>query len=222
MGLFTPNYVKPGPGIDKDARPKTGLALFFEIFIREFWALAKLNVLFLLTCTPIVTIGAAMGAMTKVTVRMVRDIPNDAWYDYWRGFRENWKASTVLGLVTALVYGGGLLGLVLYPAGSAIWLITLAALLILTMVWLYLYPLLTSTTLSFWDCVRDAILLAILRFYYSFPVALLILALIALEIMFFPLSIPATLLVGCAIPNFIASFLAWSGIQKHVLPPEKE
>ena len=36
MGLFTPNYVKPGPGIDKDAPPKTGLALFFEIFIREF------------------------------------------------------------------------------------------------------------------------------------------------------------------------------------------
>ena len=121
MGLFTPNYVKPGPGIDKDAPPKTGLALFFEIFIREFWALVKLNVLFLLTCIPIVTIGAAMGAMTKVTVRMVRDIPNDVWYDYWRGFRENWKASTVLGLITALVYGGGLLGLVLYPAGSAIW-----------------------------------------------------------------------------------------------------
>ena len=101
MGLFTPNYVKPGPGIDKDAPPKTGLALFFEIFIREFWALVKLNVLFLLTCIPIVTIGAAMGAMTKVTVRMVRDIPNDVWYDYWRGFRENWKASTVLGLITA-------------------------------------------------------------------------------------------------------------------------
>ena len=88
-----------------------------------------------------------MGAMTKVTVRMVRDIPNDVWYDYWRGFRENWKASTVLGLITAPVYGGGLLGLVLYPAGSIIWLVTLAALLILTMVWLYLYPLLTSTTL---------------------------------------------------------------------------
>lgn len=26
MGLFTPNYVRPGPGIDKDQPPKTGLA----------------------------------------------------------------------------------------------------------------------------------------------------------------------------------------------------
>lgn len=222
MGLFTPNYLKPGPGIDKDAPPKTGLALFFEIFIREFWALVKLNVLFLLTCVPIVTIGAAVGAMTKVTVRMVRDIPNDVWYDYWRGFRENWKASTALGLVSVLIFGGGLTGLLLYPAGSPIWLVTIAAVLILTMVWLYLYPLLTSTTLSFWDCVRDALLLAILRFYYSFPVALLLLACAVLEISFFPLSIPVILLVGCAVPNFIASFLAWSGIKKHILPQEKE
>lgn len=222
MGLFTPNYVKPGPGIDKDTPPKTGLALFFEIFIREFWALVKLNLLFLLTCIPIVTIGAAVGAMTKVTVRMVRDIPNDVWYDYWRGFRENWKASTVLGLISALVLGGGLLGLFVYPTGSPIWLVTAAALLILTMFWLYLYPLVTSTTLSFGDCIRDAVLLAMLRFYYSFPAALLILALIVLEIAFFPLSIPAFLLVGCAIPNFIASFLAWTGIKKHILPQENE
>lgn len=221
MGLFTPNYVRPGPGIDKDQPPKTGLALFFEILIREFWALVRLNLLFLITCIPIVTIGAAIGAMTKVTVRMVRDIPNDVWYDYWRGFRENWKASTVLGLIGALLFGGALLGLTIYPAGSALWLVTAVALLVLIMVWLYLYPLVTSTTLSFTACIRDAVLLAMLRFYYSLPVALLVLACLLLEIMFFPLSIPAILLLGFAIPNFISSFLAWSGIKKHVLPPEK-
>lgn len=220
MGLFTPSYLRPGPGIDKNEPPKTGLALFFEILIREFWALIRLNLLFLLTCIPIVTIGAALGAMTKVTVRMVRDIPNDVWYDYWRGFRENWKASTVLGLTGSVLFGGGLLGLMLYPAGSALWLITAVALLILMMFWLYLYPLVTSTTLSLGACVRDAVLLAVLRFYYSLPVALLILGFVLLEILFFPLSIPAILLLGCSIPNFIASFLAWSAIKKHVLPPE--
>lgn len=221
MGLFTPNYTKPGPGIDKDAPPKTGLLLFFEILGREFWALVKLNVLFLITCIPIVTIGAALGAMTKVTVRMVRDIPNDVWSDYWRGFRENWKASTGLGIAGALIFGGGLLGLLMYPAGSALWVITAVALLILTAFWMYLYPLTTSTTLPFGAVVRDAVLLSVLRFYYSLPAALLILAMLILQIGFFPLSIPVTLLVGCSIPNFIASFLAWSGIRKHVLPPEE-
>ena len=57
-GLFNlfPDFAKNGPGIDKDAPPKTGLALFIDIYRREWWNIFKLNLLFLLFCIPVVTI----------------------------------------------------------------------------------------------------------------------------------------------------------------------
>ena len=46
--MFRPSYLKEGPGIAKDAPEKTGAAWVGETFVREFWQLVKLNVLFLL------------------------------------------------------------------------------------------------------------------------------------------------------------------------------
>lgn len=222
MGLFSFHYDQPGPGIDKNTPPKTGLSLFVEIFVREFWQLVKLNLLFVLTCLPIVTIGAALGAMNKVTVRMVRDIPNDVWSDYWRGFRENWKSTTVLGILGALLFGGGFLGLSLYQAHPVLRVFTAAVLILMGMFWLYLYPLLTSTTLSVREAIHDAFLLPLLCFYHSLPVCLLIFLLFMMQILFLPLSVPILLLFGFSIPCFIASFAAWSGIRRYILHDQNQ
>lgn len=37
------NYAKPGPGVSKDEPKKTGLSLYFEIFIKRFWKFITLN-----------------------------------------------------------------------------------------------------------------------------------------------------------------------------------
>lgn len=52
MGLFNSNYNKPGPGVDKNAVPKKGLNLFYEIYFRKFWDIIKLNMLYLVTILP--------------------------------------------------------------------------------------------------------------------------------------------------------------------------
>jgi uncharacterized membrane protein YesL len=46
------DHTKPGPGVPKDAPPKPGLIVFFEIFFRKFWHLVKLNMLFFLFNLP--------------------------------------------------------------------------------------------------------------------------------------------------------------------------
>ena len=45
MAIFR-RYVRPGPGVSKDAVPKRRLVLFFEILARRFFDLIKLNLLF--------------------------------------------------------------------------------------------------------------------------------------------------------------------------------
>ena len=64
---------KDTPGIAKDAPQKKGFARYFEILWREFFPLIKLNLLFIISCLPIVTIPAALTAMNRITVTMVRD-----------------------------------------------------------------------------------------------------------------------------------------------------
>lgn len=52
MGIFSPNYSSPGPGIPKNAPKRKGLARFYEIYFRKFWDLIKLNLLYMITLIP--------------------------------------------------------------------------------------------------------------------------------------------------------------------------
>lgn len=50
FGLF--DYTKEGPGIPKDAPPKSRFVIFFEVLARKFWKIVRVNLLFLLFNIP--------------------------------------------------------------------------------------------------------------------------------------------------------------------------
>lgn len=52
MGLFN-NYLKEGPGVEKDAPEKHRFFLFFELFGRKFSKLIQLNILYAVTLIPL-------------------------------------------------------------------------------------------------------------------------------------------------------------------------
>ncbi len=52
MGIFSPDYSTPGPGVPKNAPKRKGLARFYEIYFRKFWNLIKLNLLYMITLIP--------------------------------------------------------------------------------------------------------------------------------------------------------------------------
>lgn len=56
MGLFSFNYAKPGPGVDKNAPKKKGFFLYFEIFRRKFFKLLQANMLYFLCSLPFLAI----------------------------------------------------------------------------------------------------------------------------------------------------------------------
>lgn len=55
MGLFF-NYNKVGPGIDKNAPKKKGIALYTELFFRKFWLLIRANMLYFAVSLPVIAI----------------------------------------------------------------------------------------------------------------------------------------------------------------------
>ena len=53
MGLFSPNYAKPGPGVDKNAPEKHRIWQFFEIFWNQLSKLCKANLLYFVAMIPL-------------------------------------------------------------------------------------------------------------------------------------------------------------------------
>lgn len=64
MGLFTPNYSKPGPGIEKDAPEKNRFFLFFELFFTKISNLITINFVYMLTMLPLI-LGVALSVDFK-------------------------------------------------------------------------------------------------------------------------------------------------------------
>ena len=58
FGFF--DYSKPGPGVPKDAPPKSPFIVFFEILQRKFWNLIKVNIMFLIFNIPALILGMFM------------------------------------------------------------------------------------------------------------------------------------------------------------------
>ena len=87
-------WTREGPGIPKDAPKRTGLALFAEILVREWWEMVKLNILFILAGLFVVTLPAALAAMARVSVAVVEDRNTYLLRDFTEAFlRYFWRAT---------------------------------------------------------------------------------------------------------------------------------
>ncbi|MGN0356148.1 MAG: YesL family protein, partial [Muricoprocola sp.] len=70
--------------------------------------LVILNLLFIISCIPIVTIGAATTALYSITLKMARNEESYIVKGYWKAFKENFKQSTIMWLVMLVA------GIILY------------------------------------------------------------------------------------------------------------
>ena len=69
-GFFSRRLSKEGPGTPA---PQGGAALYFYLLKTYFWQLLWLSWVFLLSCIPVVTIPAALAAMSRVCLKLVRE-----------------------------------------------------------------------------------------------------------------------------------------------------
>lgn len=219
MGWYRPYYLREGPGIEKDAPPKKGMALFFEILVREFWQLLKLNLLFALCALPLISFGAARAALSRCTVRMVRDVPNDVWDDFRHSLRQDLARNTAVGLAEVFVVGV-LAALLRQPAVSQSVLlfgVVLMAVFFAVLIFGYLWPMLTAVELPLAAAIKNAVILPFACLHHSLPAAAVCILLLAVSFWTFPISLPLVLFVPFGIGSFVMSFAAWSDIRRLVI-----
>ncbi|MBC8546935.1 YesL family protein [Clostridiaceae bacterium NSJ-31] len=203
------------------------LPLFLRLCVRHFGELVKLNLLFLLCCLPVVTIGPACAGLARVTTLMAREQPFFVLHDFKRAFCKNWKQALSAGLLFAVLGAGLWAGLSVYraaarqiPAFWAAWLLMACAGAVLGLAAVSLFALLVSVDLPLRAVCKDALLLGLLNLRRTLPACALVLLAGAACIQLLPLSAPVLLLFFFSAAALACSCAAWPSIARHVVRPD--
>lgn len=177
-----------------------------------------LNVIFLICCLPIVTIGASLTALHYVTLKMARNEESYIVKSFFRSFKQNFKQATIINLIMLLI------GAVLYfdlqivtgMSGSlsqVLYIIFIAFGFLYLIVFLYLYPVLAKFYNSIRNTFRNAFLMAVRHLPYTLLMAVITIApasvLLIQNFQIQSTVIMLLLLMGCSLEAFInGHFLA--------------
>ncbi len=96
-------YNKPGPGIDKNRPKKKRFFLFFELYFRKFTKLIQLNLLYLICCLPIITIGPATAGFVYILRCYAREEHAFLMSDFFDAAVKNWKQSFISSLINGAI-----------------------------------------------------------------------------------------------------------------------
>lgn len=139
------------------------------LVISRFCDIVVLNIVFLLTCIPIFTIGAANTALYDVVFRMDTEREGKLLATYFRSFKENFRQSTALWLIL-LLFGVAtylnmtrfsILGEHAYLLGYGLFLLSMLVLLLEVFIFSYGFPLFSRFRNSTRQTAINALLLSI-------------------------------------------------------------
>lgn len=175
-----------------------------------------LQILTILCCLPIITIGAAFTAMHKILLQLRRKEEGAITREYFRSFRSNLGQGILIWLLYVVVF------LVLYLdktllSGSTegspfrillVVLTVVSVLMIISLNWVFV--ILSRYHNTFWGTLRSAFLMGL-----SYPlhsIAMIILALSPLLTLLWSMrTLPVVALLGITLPGFLQAFI-YSGI----------
>ena len=137
--------------------------------LSRFCDIVILNLVFLLTCIPIFTIGAANTALYDVVFRMDTDREGKMLPTYFHSFRENFRQSTIVWLAL-LLFGVAtylnmtrfsVLGEHSYLLGYGLFIVSMLVLVLEVFLFSYSFPLLSRFRNSTRQTAVNALLLSI-------------------------------------------------------------
>ncbi len=129
-----------------------------------------LNVLFLICCVPVVTIGASLAALHRMLQEIVYDTDSSTVKGFFRAFRANFKQATLFWIILLIVgvslYCDFLLIITFFSGTEAAkWMLILLAVLVSVVVCVasYMIPLMVRYSNTLRQHLGNAVVLAIIK-----------------------------------------------------------
>lgn len=206
---------------DMDSPLFRGLSKLADIMI--------LNIIFIICCIPIVTIGASITAMSYVTLKMKDGEEGYIIRSFFKSFKQNFKQATIIWLILLFLAVFMVVDFLIIGSMEGTMAMTMKVLvgmggLILLMVFIYVFPLQARFYNSIKATIQNAILLSIANFPKTFcMMAVMIAAVLVTLINGYTLwyGLLVWILVGFALISWINSHFIY-GIFKKLMPPEEE
>ncbi|MBQ9251551.1 MAG: YesL family protein [Clostridia bacterium] len=137
----------------------------FGRFLNRLYVLITANLLFVLFSLPVVTIGASLTALNYTMMKLQRgDKHFKVAATFWKGFRENWKKSTLAFLILGALVLFQLLEISWcrqFQGAVAAFEYVLVGLLVLEgMLAIYLFPVIAAFNGGLGELLRDAMYFA--------------------------------------------------------------
>jgi len=196
-------------------------------FLSRITDLIILNLIFLLTCIPIITIGPALTALYSITLKMVKDEESYIFKNYFLAFKANFKISFLSWLIIVAV---SILAFVDYQivlqfdSWQTPFLIIILMLCVLcSLVTLFLFPYIARFENTLKYSFKNAAFIAILSLPYTFLLSLINAAFIALMVFIIPLQYTFLICFGFGFSAlaFVQSFVFRKVFAKYE-PKEEE
>lgn len=178
--------------------------------------LILLNLFFIVSCLPVVTIGAAISAMSHVTMKIVRGEEGGVWSTYWNGFRSNFRYATLFWVVFLVVCAVLLVDYWILPLmlPSFYWIPRIMVVIVFLgffSVLIYLLP-----AISHFNCTgKQAVKNTLLMMVAHFPSTVLLLALHGICLLVYIL--PELPFMYAACYFLICGFSVLSLLSSHIL-----
>ncbi len=217
--FFDNQFTEPVPGNGIDGGPeKTGMARFLEILSGEYATVIKVNLLFLLTCLPVITIPLAIFSLHHVSCRMVQG--RTAYY--WETFRSCWRRAYAAFALTALPLVMSAVGGWFYLQRAGTQPLFFVPFLFCSTIFLvvllssgYFYSLM-GTDMGVGDCLRLGALLGVGRPLRAVLGALCGYGFTLAGILAFPISLVYLVLVGFSLPSLLSNFFLRTVLRPYV------
>lgn len=180
-------------------------------FLERIGDLFVLNILVLLCCIPIFTIGTAFTALYDVTLRMAEGKEGYIFRGYLMAFKNNFKQSTLIWLIMLvpiiLLVGDVIIitrsGIVF---GKPMLIAFFAVVIILMMAALYIFPQQARFENSIRNIYKNAFIIAFARLPLTLLIVLIHIAPFVL-CYFFAMAVPLVMILGISAVAYASSFV---------------
>lgn len=157
-------------------------------FLGKMADLCILNIVFLITCLPVVTIGASISAMYYVTLKMVHNEEGYIIRSFYKAFRQNFRQATAIWVPSALAIILMLVDIRIFgsdPKATYQPLLIGAYLILLIIFYMltFVFPVLAKFENTIGQTVKNAFAMSISRLPYALCILVLVVTPTVLTVM---------------------------------------
>ena len=176
-------------------------------FMSKLVDLMLLNVLTILCCVPIVTIGVSITAAHYTALKMHRG-ESYVWRNFWESFKENFKQSTIIWIIFAMFFMVEYLAFITLSNGTTETDLTMQGVIIATGVFgvcfmLWVFPLQSKFVNKIWKTIYTSFVMTFKHIIRT----VLLLALFVLPFLLPAEGFPVILLFGFSVPIYLSAII---------------